>query len=61
MDAVEKLRRWEESGAVLRVLELSATRAVVDLCACTGEPMERLTSADPQVIDYLTPRADPQG
>jgi hypothetical protein len=58
---VEKLRRWELSGATLRVLHLSATHAVVDLCACTGEPMERLSSDDPRVVHYLTARSETGG
>jgi phosphosulfolactate synthase (CoM biosynthesis protein A) len=31
-------------------VELSRERAVVDLCTCTGEPVERLESEDPAVI-----------
>jgi hypothetical protein len=31
-------------------VELSGERAVVDLCTCRGEPVERLESEDPAVI-----------
>ena len=47
------LKSWVLSGAHWRVVDISGYHAVVDLCTCTGEPMERLESADPAVIDYL--------
>lgn len=47
------LERWVLSGAHWRLVDISAERAVVDLCACTGEPMQRLSTADPAVIGYL--------
>jgi hypothetical protein len=50
---VEELERWECFGAVWRVVQLSPTRAVVDMCSCTGEPMERRESADPEVVGYV--------
>src|SRR4051794_22992792 len=39
---VEVLRRWEDHGAEWRVLHLSDDAAIVDLCTCYGEPVERL-------------------
>jgi hypothetical protein len=36
-----------------RIVELSRERAVVDLCTCTGEPVERLESEDPAPIGYV--------
>ena len=36
-----------------RIVDLSGERAVVDLCTCTGEPVERLESDDPALIGYL--------
>jgi hypothetical protein len=50
------LDRWEEHGAVWRVATLTPERAQVDLCACTGEPVDRLESADPELIAYLRER-----
>ncbi len=41
------------SGAHWRVVDISDRRAVVDMCACIGEAMERVESADPAVIGYL--------
>ena len=55
---VEKLRRWELSGGTWHVLHRSETHAVVELCACTGEPMERLRSSDHELLDYLAARPE---
>jgi hypothetical protein len=54
--AVERLRAWEESGATWRVVRVSATDATIDLCACTGEVMERLTSTEPELLEFLAGR-----
>jgi hypothetical protein len=41
-------------------VDISRKRAVVDLGTCMGEPVERLESDDPTVIDYLRlARPDP--
>ena len=50
---IEHLERWVLSGAYWRVVEITNQHAVVDLCACTGESVECLQSADPAVISYL--------
>lgn len=56
---VDGLERWVQFGAQWHVMHLSNDRATVELCACTGEPVERLESHDPAVIDYLrTAQAD---
>jgi hypothetical protein len=47
---LENLENWTLSGGRWRVVSISNERAVVDLCACTGEPMERLESDDPAAI-----------
>jgi hypothetical protein len=52
-DPVAVLERWVLLGAQWRVAELSEERAVVDLCACTGETVDHLESADPALIAYL--------
>ena len=54
---VSKLQRWELSGATWRVLRRSQDSAEVELCTCTGEPMERLTSSDPGLLEFLDARA----
>jgi hypothetical protein len=50
---VSYLESWVRSGAHWRVVEITDRRAVVDLCACTGEPVERRQSDDPLVVAYL--------
>lgn len=50
---IETLERWEDHGAVWRIRRLSDTVAVVDLCTCYGEPVDRLESSDPELIAYL--------
>jgi hypothetical protein len=57
---VESLRRWELSGGTWHVLQRSDTHVVVELCACTGEPMERLSSSNRELLDYLATRAEPE-
>jgi hypothetical protein len=56
--AVWVLRRWEDSGGVWRVLSRSAARADVSLRTCdAGEEMDRLTSTDPAVLDFIGVRS----
>ena len=50
---IDDLESWVLSGAHWRVVDISGDHAVVDMCTCTGEPMERVESADPVVIGYL--------
>ncbi len=50
---IDGLERWVLSGAHWRVVDISNERAVVDLCTCMGEPIERAESDDPAVIGYL--------
>jgi hypothetical protein len=52
----ETLERWEDSGAGWRAVHVSDAKAIVDLCACTGEPMERIESSDPELIALLRRR-----
>jgi hypothetical protein len=50
---IDALERWVLFGAQWRIADLSGERAVVDLCTCTGELVERLESDDPALIRYL--------
>ena len=50
---IDALERWVLFGAQWRIVDLSGERAVVDLCTCTGELVERLQSDDPALIRYL--------
>lgn len=51
--AVTTLRRWTDSGATYRVVQLTDELAVVELQTCHGEPVERLESSDPALLDHL--------
>ena len=50
---LERLRRWEASGGSWRLLALSSAGAELELCACTGEPMERMVTGDPELLAHL--------
>jgi hypothetical protein len=53
---IDTLTRWEDAGAVWRAVHVSDERAVVDLCTCTGEPVDRLESDDPELIRFIRAR-----
>jgi hypothetical protein len=53
---IETLTRWEDAGAVWRAVHVSDAHAIVDLCTCTGEPVERLESDDPELIRFIRAR-----
>jgi hypothetical protein len=55
-DAVSVLQRWKNHGADYRVLHLSGDLAIVELCTCFGEPVDRLESGDPRLLRYLRER-----
>jgi hypothetical protein len=56
-DLVAVLRRWEDSGAVWRVLARLPSGVIVALYQCDGgEEVERFTSADPGLLTFLTGR-----
>jgi hypothetical protein len=58
--SIDALERWVLFGAYWRVVDLSDERAVVDLCTCTGELVERLESDDRALISYVrTGHRDP--
>jgi hypothetical protein len=50
---VEVLERWAHYGASWRPVHVSDSKAIVDLCTCHGEPVDRIESADPQLIAFL--------
>jgi len=45
------LEDWAGAGAHWRVIHVEQRRAVVELQRCTGEPVERLESEDPQLLE----------
>ncbi len=50
---IDALTRWEDNGAMWRAIELSDDRAVVELCTCYGEPVDRLESDAPELIEFV--------
>ncbi len=58
LGTVKELEDWELGGAKWRAIDLSDERAVVELCACTGEPMDMVQSQSPEFIEFV--RAHPR-
>lgn len=56
VDEVAALERWRDHRADYRVLHLSDKLAVVELCTCFGEPVDRIESSDPRLLRYLRER-----
>lgn len=57
-DPVETLRRWQDSGAVWRVLARRADTVTVGLFECTGgQEVDRFTSTDPALLRFLGDRS----
>ncbi len=50
---IPELEDWERNGAVWRTVEFDPDRVVIDMCSCTGERMDRVSSEDPALIDYV--------
>jgi hypothetical protein len=55
---VSELEDWELHGATWRALELTDERAVVELCSCSGEPMDLVEGNSPELIDFVRARRD---
>jgi hypothetical protein len=53
---VDVLKDWELGGAIWRAVELTEHHAVIDLCSCTGERMDRVQSDQPELIEYVRAR-----
>lgn len=50
---VDELVAWEQSGAGWRLAESGPDGVVVELCACTGEPVDLRTGAEPALLAYV--------
>jgi hypothetical protein len=50
------LERWEHNGATWRAVHVSDAKAIVDLCTCSGEPVDRIESEDPELIQLVRDR-----
>jgi hypothetical protein len=56
-DGIARLQRWQQFGAVWRVVSRSGDDVTISLCRCDdGEEVERFTSADPRLLRWLGPR-----
>lgn len=56
--AVETLRRWEESGAIWRVVASTTSCLTISLLTCDGgEEVDRLVSGDPELAAYVGNRS----
>jgi hypothetical protein len=56
-DRVAELQRWEDSGAVWSIVSRKQDRVTVALLRCDGgEEVDRFTSADPRLLDYIGER-----
>jgi hypothetical protein len=55
---IAELEDWERGGAVWRAVEITRDHAVVDLCACTGELMERVDADEPEVVAFVRAHPD---
>lgn len=54
---LDELLAWEDAGAHWRLAELHPDHVIVELLACTGEPVDRLASTDPTVRSYVATRS----
>ena len=56
-DWVAELQRWEDAGAVWSVVARKHDRVTVALLRCDGgEEVDRFTSNDPYLLDYIGER-----
>jgi len=56
-DRVAELQRWEDAGAVWSVVARKHDRVTVALLRCDGgEEVDRFTSDDPYLLDYIGER-----
>jgi hypothetical protein len=56
-DPIAVLQRWADAGAIWRVLDRTDTSVTITLHQCDGgEEVDRLTSADPRLLEYVTGR-----
>ncbi|WP_370331676.1 hypothetical protein [Mycolicibacterium hippocampi] len=57
VDRVAELQRWEDAGALWRVLSRASGALTVVLLTCDGgEEMGRFTTDDPRLLGYVGDR-----
>jgi hypothetical protein len=53
-DALDRLRRWEESGATWRIVVRTPGDVEIALLTCdAGEEVDRIRTADPAVLAHI--------
>jgi hypothetical protein len=50
---IERLRRWEESGASWELIDYEEGIAVIVLRTRQGEPVDTIESDDPELVDFV--------
>jgi hypothetical protein len=54
---IEFVERWQSFGATWRVVSRTAGSVTLSLCRCdSGEEVQRLTSTNPELIEWLADR-----
>jgi hypothetical protein len=57
IDRTAELQRWQDSGAVWEVIARSAGSVTIGLLRCDGgEEVDRFTSDDPRLLDFIGDR-----
>jgi hypothetical protein len=57
VDRVAELQRWQDAGAVWEVISRTGRRVTVALLRCDGgEEVDRFTSDDPQLLEFIGDR-----
>jgi hypothetical protein len=61
VDRIAELQRWQDAGAVWEVISRRGSSVTVALLRCDGgEEVDRFTSDDPQLIDFIGKRQSSQ-
>ena len=58
-DYVAELQRWQDSGAVWEVISRKGRSLTIGLLRCDGgEEVDRFTSDDPHLLEFIGDRLD---
>jgi hypothetical protein len=58
---IDALKQWEDNGATWHAIEVTDRRAVVELCTCYGEPVDRLEGDGPELIEFVRAHRESDG
>ena len=57
VDRVAELQRWQDAGAVWEVISRKGPSVTIALLRCDGgEEVDRFTSEDPQLLEFIGDR-----